>query len=70
MKKKLKVIIVKPARNTKKQLFVLRFWECSGEICGPGQNSESVVVWNEFGLLASDFYIGIIRSSSAEAGEV
>lgn len=62
--------IVKAARNTEKQLFALRFWDCSGEICGHGQKGKSVLLWTEFGLLASDFYIGIIRNSPTEAGGV
>lgn len=61
---------MKAARNTEKQLFCAEVLGGSGEICGPGQNSESVLLWNEFGFLASDFYIGIIRNSPTEAGEV
>jgi len=62
--------IVKAARNTEKQLSELRCWDCSGEICGHGQNGSSVLLWTEFGLLASDISIGTIRSSPTEAGGV
>lgn len=62
--------LVKAARNSEKQLFVVRCWDCSGEISGHNQKGESVLLRTEFGLSASDFYIGLIRNSSTEAGGV
>lgn len=44
--------IVKAARNA----------DCSGEVCGPRQKGESVFLWMDFGLLASDCYGGPVRT--------
>lgn len=53
--------LVKTGRNTEKQLFVWRSWNCSGEICGQGQKGKSVLFRSEFRLLVLDFYLGRIR---------
>lgn len=55
--------IMKVAKNTEKQLFVLRCWVFSGDICGHGQKGESGLLCTEFGLLATDFHSDISRNS-------
>lgn len=60
----------KAAENTEKPLFVLRGWDCSGEICGHDQRGESVLLRAGFGVLAFGFCKGIIRNSPTEAGGV